>query len=249
MKRTTFGLKSFTYYGAHFWISLPVGIKSAVTLGNLKTLAKNCQGPSCHCSVCQLVIEIDFTDFHNSIHHMFNYFTVYSILSISRGTPSPKIRKDAPWGNRMGDIWASLWVHSMTRTSSHPCVFLIDIVLYWLRFVESLQYLHQWNTCFVYMLYGSCLYDIYIYIYKHTSEYLHDEIFLNVYFRFFFKQIGSSMGPALSSQVAPQVVITTSGAAWVGRMGFWELSIVQCSMYTVHSWSISSRTHLSSKTQ
>ena len=56
MKTTTFGLKSFTYYGAHLWNSLPVDIKSAVTLGNFKTLVKNWQGPSCHCSVCQLVI-------------------------------------------------------------------------------------------------------------------------------------------------------------------------------------------------
>ena len=68
---------------------------------------------------------------------------LYSILSISRGTPSRNIRKDAPWVNRMGDICVSLWVHSITRTSSHPCVFLIDIVLSWPRFVESLQYLHQ----------------------------------------------------------------------------------------------------------
>ena len=37
MKTTTFGLKSFTYYGAHLWNSLPVDIKSAVTLGNFKT--------------------------------------------------------------------------------------------------------------------------------------------------------------------------------------------------------------------
>ena len=56
MKTTTFGLNYFTYYGAHLWNSLPVGIKSAVTLGNSKTPVKNWQGPSCHCPVCQLVI-------------------------------------------------------------------------------------------------------------------------------------------------------------------------------------------------
>ena len=65
----------------------------------------------------------------------------------------------------MGDIWASLCAHSMTRTSSHPCVFLIDIVLYWPRFVESLQYLHQWNKCFVYVLYDACMIYICVYVY------------------------------------------------------------------------------------
>ena len=56
MRTTTFGIKSFSYYGAHLWNSLPVDIKNAVTLGNFKTLVKNWQGPSCHCSVCQLII-------------------------------------------------------------------------------------------------------------------------------------------------------------------------------------------------
>ena len=56
MRTTTFGIKSFSYYGAHLWNSLPVDIKIAVTLGNFKTLVKNWQGPSCHCSVCQLII-------------------------------------------------------------------------------------------------------------------------------------------------------------------------------------------------
>ena len=32
MKTTTFGLKSFTYYGAHLWNPLPVDIKSALTI-------------------------------------------------------------------------------------------------------------------------------------------------------------------------------------------------------------------------
>ena len=56
MRTTTFGIKSFSYYGAHLWNSLPVDIKSAVTLTNFKTLVKNWQGPSCHCPVCQLII-------------------------------------------------------------------------------------------------------------------------------------------------------------------------------------------------
>ena len=130
-----------------------------------------------------------------------------------------QFRKDGPWVNRMGDIWASLWAHSMTRTSSHPCVFLIDIVLYWPRFVESLQYLHQWNKCFVYMLYDACLYDIYIYIYIYWNSCMMKFLW-NFILEFFSNKSGVVMGPALSSLVAPQVVITTSGAARGGRVGF-----------------------------
>ena len=56
MRATTFGIKSFSYYGAHLWNSVPFDIENAVTLGNLKKLLMNWQGSSCHCSVCQLII-------------------------------------------------------------------------------------------------------------------------------------------------------------------------------------------------
>ena len=128
----------------------------------------------------------------------------------------------------MGDIWASLWVHSMTRTSSHPCVFLIDIVLYWPRFVESLQYLHQWNKCFVYILYDACLY---IYTYTGISAWwnLRETFFLN----FSSNKSGVVKGPALSSLVAPQVVIATSGANRGCRVDF--IAALDCSMFHVYS--------------
>ena len=41
------------------------------------------------------------------------------------------------------------------------------------------------------------------------------------------------MGPALSSLVAPQVVLTTSGAARGGRVGF--MAALDCSMFNVYS--------------
>ena len=73
------------------------------------------------------------------------------------------------------------------------------------------------------MLYDACLYDIYL----HILEYLHDEFFVKLNFGNFFKtKSGVVMGPALSSLVALQVVVTTSGAARGDRVGF--LSIVQC---------------------
>ena len=126
-------------------------------------------------------------------------------LDISRYPSSPKIRKDGPWVNPMGDIWASLWAHNMTRTSSHPCVFLIDIVLYWPRFVESLQYLHQWNKCFVYMLYDACMIWMYVYVCMCVCICIYVYIYicwnicmmkflLNFTLEIFFKQIGSCHG-------------------------------------------------------
>ena len=41
------------------------------------------------------------------------------------------------------------------------------------------------------------------------------------------------MGPALSSLVAPQVVITTSGATRGGRVGF--MAALDCSMFNLYS--------------
>ena len=90
-KMTTFGIKSFSYYGAHLWNSLPVDIKNAVTFGNFKTLVKNWQGPSCHCSVCQLIIWIRIFTLVVLIS-ITVFMLFFSILSISRGYLTPKIR-------------------------------------------------------------------------------------------------------------------------------------------------------------
>ena len=91
MRTTTFGIKSFSYYGAHLWNSLPVDIKNAVTLGNFKTLVKNWQGPSCHCSVCQLIIWIRIFTLVVLIS-ITVFMLFFSILSISRDYLTPKIR-------------------------------------------------------------------------------------------------------------------------------------------------------------
>ena len=91
MRTTTFGIKSFSYYGAHLWNSLPVDIKSAVTLGNFKTLVKNWQGPSCHCSVCQHIIWIRIFTLVVLIS-ITVFMLFFSILSISRDYLTPKIR-------------------------------------------------------------------------------------------------------------------------------------------------------------
>ena len=91
IRTTTFGIKSFSYYGAHLWNSLPVDIKNAVTLGNFEILVKNWQGPSCHCSVCQLIIWIRIFTVIVLISITVSML-FFSILSISRGYLTPKIR-------------------------------------------------------------------------------------------------------------------------------------------------------------
>ena len=49
---TKYGLKSFRNYGAKIWNLLPNNYKSAVSLGDFKTIIKSWNGPNCQCSVC-----------------------------------------------------------------------------------------------------------------------------------------------------------------------------------------------------
>ena len=55
-RTTTFGIKSLAYYGTHLWNILPHDVKGALTLNNFKTLMRKWVGPTCGCSVCNLVI-------------------------------------------------------------------------------------------------------------------------------------------------------------------------------------------------
>ena len=53
MKRTTtYGLRSFQYYGAHAWNMLPVHMKAAQSLSKFKSFIKSWPGPTCSCPVC-----------------------------------------------------------------------------------------------------------------------------------------------------------------------------------------------------
>ena len=88
MRTTTFGIKSFSYYGAHLWNSLPVDIKSAVTLGNFKTLVKKLAGslmPLLSMSTYNLNPNIysRCIDFHNCFHVIFQYSLDISRLPYS----------------------------------------------------------------------------------------------------------------------------------------------------------------------
>ena len=57
MKLTTsHGIKSFQYYGAHLWNSLPTDIKSAVSISQFKGLIRKWSGPDCKCSVCIMIL-------------------------------------------------------------------------------------------------------------------------------------------------------------------------------------------------
>ena len=53
MKRTTtYGLRSFQYYGAHAWNMLPVHMKAAQSLSEFKSFIKSWSGPTCSCPIC-----------------------------------------------------------------------------------------------------------------------------------------------------------------------------------------------------
>ena len=55
-RTTTYGIKSLAYYETHFWNTLPHDIKGALTLNNFKALLRKWVGPTCGCSVCEMII-------------------------------------------------------------------------------------------------------------------------------------------------------------------------------------------------
>ena len=55
-RTTTFGIKSFAYFGTHFWNMLPNHIKNSVSLYDFKSLIRKWSGPTCCCSVCTQVV-------------------------------------------------------------------------------------------------------------------------------------------------------------------------------------------------
>ena len=134
----------------------------------------------------------------------------------------------------MGDIWASLWAQSMTRTSSHPCVFW-SISCYNDRDLSRAYniYISGINVSYICYMMPACIIYIYMYILYIYWNICMMNFLWNFILEFFFKQIGSCHGTGLSSLVAPQIVITTSGAARGGRVGF--VAALDCSMFNVYS--------------
>ena len=55
-RTTTFGIKSFAYFGTHLWNMLPNHIKNSVSLYDFKSLIRKWSGPTCCCSVCTQVV-------------------------------------------------------------------------------------------------------------------------------------------------------------------------------------------------
>ena len=49
---TSYGLKSFAYYGSHIWNLLPMHIKSAMSLPEFKELLTAWSEPTCKCTLC-----------------------------------------------------------------------------------------------------------------------------------------------------------------------------------------------------
>ena len=153
---------------------------------------------------------------------MFSYYTVYV-----RYLTAPLLQKS----ERMlhdSTVWARdgrfLWVHSLTRTDFLPSMFwsISCCIDHDMSRTYSI-YISIINVSHICYVMSACV----IYI----SKYLHDVIFCETYFRSFLQtKSGVVMGPALWSLVAPQFVITTTGAARGGRVGFVAALDFQCSV-------------------
>ena len=55
-RTTTYGLRSFQYYGAHVWNMLPIDIKAAQSLYEFKSFIRSWPGPSCSCQICTALL-------------------------------------------------------------------------------------------------------------------------------------------------------------------------------------------------
>ena len=72
LKRTTsFGIKSFAYFGTHLWNMLPQHIKNSVSLYNFKSLIRKWSGPTCCCSVCTQVVWFRYCLYKSTLWHVF----------------------------------------------------------------------------------------------------------------------------------------------------------------------------------
>ena len=96
-------------------------------------------------------------------------------------------------------------------------------------------YISEINVSYICYMMPACMIYVYIYIYIYTCTVI--SVWWNfcetLFYNFSSNKSGVVMGPALSSLVAPHVVITTSGAARVGRVGF--MAALDCSMFNVYS--------------
>ena len=55
-RTTTYGLRSFQYYGAHVWNMLPINIKAAQSLHEFKSFIRSWPGPTCSCHICTALL-------------------------------------------------------------------------------------------------------------------------------------------------------------------------------------------------
>ena len=71
-RTTTYGLRSFEYYGSHVWNMLPVHFKSCESISEFKNSIKRWLGPRCSCSMCVALLWFDVYRASSFMHvHMF----------------------------------------------------------------------------------------------------------------------------------------------------------------------------------
>ena len=152
---------------------------------------------------------------------MFNYYTVYS-----RYFAAPLLQKSEKMPHE-STVWVIyghiLWVHSMTRTSS-----LIPVCFDRYRYIDhdlssayNIYISSEINVSYKCYMMPACMIYIHIYVYIYIYIYTGISAWWNfcetLFYHFSWNKSGVVMGPALSSLVAPQVVITKQ--IW----GIWKL--------------------------
>ena len=71
-RTTTYGLRSFEYYGSHVWHMLPVHFKICESISEFKNHIKRWSGPKCPCSMCVSLLWFDVYRASSFMHmHMF----------------------------------------------------------------------------------------------------------------------------------------------------------------------------------
>ena len=54
VKTTSYGLKSFTFYGSKIWNILPENCRTSISVDDFKHIIQSWYGPNCQCSLCCL---------------------------------------------------------------------------------------------------------------------------------------------------------------------------------------------------
>ena len=214
LKRTsTYGLRSFQYYGAHVWNILPRNIKAAQSLHKFKSLIRSWPGPTCSCHICTALLWL-----------MIDWLIVF--ISID-ATPIRTLGTRLPVWRLCWRLWhrgLSLW---------RPAVPLVD--------EESSQW--QLLSVLVFIPYEYACHQIvdradmcisFMFCFTIINDWLVDRLLFRIMpLRNMYTGDGAVGVTTMSSLVAPRVVLVTACGA-TGRCEVVTLTAPLCfSVYTL----------------